>query len=209
MGVGQCYRASSAQIRRELAPESRFRRARGRGGLGWAGVEAAPAALLRAPREVRLFPGQRCGRAGADVPRVQRKRRGQGRLRASGRGESPALKTGISPSVKGASSLVLTTFLGPRDTRVDLGEGGVVAAFISGSPVVRHAHPLLRQGSCPSPRLPLSLAARTSWRPRCSNPGALPPWCLRLAALCRCGWSPGTLGGVSEFVRGFKNKKSI
>lgn len=69
--------------------------------------------------------------------------------------------------------------------------------------------PLLRQGSCPSPRLPLSLAARTAWRPRCSNPGALPPWCLHLAALCRCGWSPGTLGGVSEFVRGFKNKKVL
>lgn len=52
--------------------------------------------LRRAPWEVGLFPAQGAGWVGAEVPHVQRKRHSHRRLRESGRGESPALKRGIS-----------------------------------------------------------------------------------------------------------------
>lgn len=67
---------------------------------GWAGVEAAPAAL-RAPREVRLFPGQRCwtggSRRAARSEEAPRPREAQ----SLGAREVPVTENGYLPFCKG------------------------------------------------------------------------------------------------------------
>lgn len=68
---------------------------------GWAGVEATPAALLRAPREVRLFPGQRCwtggSRRAARSEEAPRPREAQ----SLGAREVPVTENGHLPFCKG------------------------------------------------------------------------------------------------------------
>lgn len=93
---------------------------------------------------------------------------------------------------------------------MDLGQGGVVVAFISGSPVIRHAHPLPGSGLMPFTWCGAVFGNENGLEAKVLYPGMLlPPCCLHLAAQCASGWSPGTLDGVSEFVRGFKNKQKV
>lgn len=117
VGLGHCCTRSSAKIRRELAAESGLLRARGRGGLGRGGAETAPAAVVRAPWEVRLFP---VPRTGVLDRREQTCRAFRGSARATGGSETwgagcvwvPSTKNGHLSFCERVSSLVLTYFLG-------------------------------------------------------------------------------------------------
>lgn len=85
-----------------------------------------------------------------------------------------------------------------------------MVAFISGSPVIRHAHPLPGSGLMPFTWCGAVFGNENGLEAKVLYPGMLlPPCCLHLAAQCASGWSPGTLDGVSEFVRGFKNKQKV
>lgn len=144
---------------------------------------------MRAPPEARPSRGRAASRAAPEALRL-------------GAPGIPGTENCCLAFRKGVPSLVLSAFLGPR---VDLGQGrAAAAAFISGSPAGAHAHlPRSRaRGWCPSP------ARSLPWHrgPRGGRGAVTRDLCL-LAPLCGCGWSPGTLGGVTEFVRGFQNKK--
>lgn len=195
MGLGHCCRGSSTKTRRELAKESRFRRARGwggegRGGLGSGGVEAAPAALLRAPWEVDLLPGQGCGMGGSR--RAARSEEAPQPLEAQklGARRVPGTETGHLPLCKGVSSPVLTHFPRLKGRRGGCGSGRGGGGVYFRKPRCQAHAP--RSGARADA---LHLGYRRLWQrePR-GGQGARPrraPCCLPVALsglpLCGCG----------------------
>lgn len=189
-GGGSGGEASRLQVGLGHSARRPPRRAGGRWprNLGSGGEAAGSWGGVRAPPEARPSRGRADGRTAPEALSL-------------GAPGIPGTENRCLAFRKGVSSLVLAAFLGPR---VDLGQGRVAAAaFILGSPAGAHAHPASRaRGWCPSPAGPLP------WHrgPRGGRGAVNRGRCL-LAPLYGCGWSPGTLGGVTEFVRGFQNKK--
>jgi hypothetical protein len=156
VGPGHCCRGSPAKRRWELEMEPRFEGGAGPG---------------RVAREVGLLRGQRCWMGGSNLAALR------GGTQTSVRPGVPGTTNGDLPFCRGFSRPVLPHFHKRRGRENGLGRYVFQEAGLSGT---RTRIP--GQGWCPSPRVPLSLAARTAWSPRL-DPGARPAVCLARAQL--------------------------